>query len=66
MDFLKDSAFWWALIASIWAVLSDYLGANPNIKANGVSELLMRIAGTVINSEAGHSRRNQRNRRGRR
>lgn len=61
MEFFKDPAFWWALIASVWAVLSDYLGSNPGIRVNGVSQLLFRIVGTVINSEAGHSGRNRRN-----
>ena len=63
MDIFKDPAFWWALTASIWAVFSDYLGANPNIQVNGVSQLLIRIISTVITGETEHNRRNRRNRR---
>jgi len=63
MDIFHDPAFWWALTASIWAVLSDYLGANPSIQANGVSQLLIRVISTIITGETEHNRRNRRNRR---
>jgi hypothetical protein len=59
-EFLQDPAFWWAVVASIWAVASDYMGADPRIKANGVTQLLISMIGNVITGqtkEAGRRRR---------
>jgi predicted signal transduction protein with EAL and GGDEF domain len=66
MDFLQDPAFWWAVLASVWAVASDYLAANPRIKANGVSQLLISTIGSIIRQKAMSSgrERRRRNRRG--
>lgn len=60
MDFLKDSAFWWALAASVWAVTSDYLGSNPRIRSNGVSQLLIRLISNAIRGQAKDSGRRRR------
>lgn len=63
-EFLQDPAFWWAVAASIWAVASDYMGADPRIKANGVSQLLIGMIGNLITGQtrdAGRRRRGLRN-----
>lgn len=59
-DFLQDPAFWWAVIASIWAVASDYLAADPRIKANGVSQLIIKIISTTITSQTREAARRRR------
>ena len=56
--------FWWALAASIWGVLSDYLGARPDIRANGTSQLIISMISSLIagqTREAGRRRRDLRN-----
>jgi hypothetical protein len=63
MDFLKDPAFWWAVFASVWAVLSDYLGSNPNVKSNGVSQLVIRMISSAVRGEAQSAGRVRRRRR---
>lgn len=60
MDFLRDNAFWWALIASIWAVTSDYLGANPQVRSNGVTQLLLRMITEAIRGQARDAGRRRR------
>jgi hypothetical protein len=60
MDFLKDSAFWWAVIASIWAVTSDYLASNRSIRENGVSQLLLRLITDAIRGQARDAGRRRR------
>lgn len=52
MDFLRDSAFWWAIIASIWAVTSDYLGSNSRVKQNATYQLLFDLISNVIRGRA--------------
>lgn len=67
MEFLQDPAFWWAVLASVWAVASDYLAADPRIKANGVSQLLISTIGSIIRQKtmgSGRERHRRRNRRG--
>lgn len=59
-DFLQDPAFWWAVIASTWAVASDYLAADPRIKANGVSQLIIKIISTTITSQTREAARRRR------
>lgn len=66
MDFLKDHAFWWAVIASIWAVVSDYLGANPNVQSNGVSQLLINLISSAVTGQTKQSGRDRNRRRMRR
>lgn len=64
VSFLHDSAFWWALIASIWAVTSDYLGSNPKMRQNATYQLLIDLISSIIRGQAQRSGRNrQRNRR---
>lgn len=60
MDFLQDNAFWWAVIASIWAVTSDYLGANPKVRSNGVTQLLLRLITDAIRGQARDAGRRRR------
>jgi hypothetical protein len=62
MDFLKDSAFWWAIVASIWAITSDYLASNPKVRANGVSQLLISLITNAIQGQAQSSGRRRRRR----
>lgn len=63
MDFLHEPAFWWALIASVYAVLSDWLGSQPHIRQNAVYQLLLGILGNAIRGHAqkfGKNRRRER------
>lgn len=60
MDFLKESAFWWAVVASVWAVASDYLASNRNIRENGVSQLLLRMITEAIRGQARDAGRRRR------
>jgi hypothetical protein len=65
MDLLHDSAFWWAVVASVWAVTSDYLGSNPRIKQNTTYRLLIDLIGNLIRGrarQAGKQRQRQRRR----
>jgi hypothetical protein len=62
MDFLQDPAFWWAVAASVWAVTSDYLGANPNIRSNGVTQLLVTMISGAITNQTKAAGRNRRRR----
>lgn len=52
MDFLREPAFWWAVIASLWAVTSDYLGTNPRVKQNATYQLLFDLISRVIRGRA--------------
>lgn len=64
MDLLQESAFWWALVASVWAVTSDWLGSQPQIKQNAVYQVLLTMIGNAIRGQAQKSGRDRR--RGRR
>lgn len=64
MDFLQEPAFWWALIASVWAVTSDWIGSQPQIKQNAVYQVLLTMIGNAIRGQAQKSGRDRR--RGRR
>jgi hypothetical protein len=50
--FLHDPTFWWAVAASVWAVTSDYLGANPRVKENTTWQLLLRFISQALNGRA--------------
>lgn len=52
MDFLHEPAFWWALIASVYAVLSDWLGSQPHIRQNAVYQVLLSMLGNAIRGQA--------------
>lgn len=52
MAFLHDTAFWWAVTASVWAVTSEYLGANPRIRENTTVGLLLRLISQALNDRA--------------
>lgn len=52
MDFLQEPAFWWAVIASIWAVTSDYLGSNPKVKQSATYQLVFDLISNVIRGRA--------------
>lgn len=65
MELLHDPLFWWALLASVYATVSDYLGSQPSIKQNSTYQLLLGLVGSLIRGQvqkAGRDRR--RNRRG--
>lgn len=65
MELLHDPVFWWALIASLWATTSDYIGSRPEIRQNTTYQLLLGLVGSLIRGQvqkAGRDRR--RNRRG--
>lgn len=51
MDFLHEPAFWWALIASIYAVVSDWLGSQPQVKQNSVYQLFLSLLGNAIKGQ---------------
>lgn len=60
MELLHDPVFWWALIASIYATVSDYLGSQPKIKQNATYQLLLSLVGSIIRGQvqkAGRDRR---------
>lgn len=60
MDFLHEPAFWWALIASIWAVTSDWLGSQPQVRQNAVYQVILGMIGNAIRGQtqkAGRDRR---------
>ena len=60
MELLHDPVFWWALIASIYATVSDYLGSQPRIKQNATYQLLLSLVGSIIRGQvqkAGRDRR---------
>lgn len=60
MELLHDPVFWWALIASIYATVSDYLGSQPKIKQNATYQLLLSLLGSIIRGQvqkAGRDRR---------
>lgn len=52
MDFLHDSTFWWAVLASVYAVVSEYAGSQPRIKENTTYGLLLRLIGRGLNDRA--------------
>lgn len=65
MDFLQEPAFWWALVASVWAVTSDWLGSQPQVKQNSVYQVLLAMIGNAIRGQAQKSGRDRhRGRRG--
>lgn len=64
MELLHDPVFWWALIASVWATLSDYLGSQPKVRQNAVYQLLIGMVGNAIRGQAQKAGRQRR--RGRR
>ena len=51
MELLHDPVFWWALIASIYATVSDYLGSQPKIKQNATYQLLLSLVGSIIRGQ---------------
>lgn len=59
MKFLQEPAFWWALIASIWAVTSDYLGTNQKVKQNATYQLIIDLIGNAIRGQAQRAGRNR-------
>lgn len=59
MDFVQEPAFWWALIASIWAVTSDWLGSNPRAKDNATYQLVLRLISQLITGQAKRAGRNR-------
>lgn len=66
MELLHDPVFWWALAASIWATLSDYIGSRPEVRQNAVYQLILSAIGNAIRGEAQKAGRNRyrRDRRG--
>lgn len=65
MELLHDPVFWWALIASVYATLSEYLGSQPEIKQNATYQLLLTLVGRMITGQAQKAGRDrQRSRRG--
>lgn len=52
MDFLHDSTFWWAVLASIWAVVSEYVGSNPRVKQNTTYGLVLQLISKALNGQA--------------
>lgn len=65
MELLHDPVFWWALIASVYATLSEYLGSQPEIKQNATYQLLLTLVGRMITGQAQKAGRDrQRGRRG--
>ena len=52
MELLHDPVFWWALIMSVWATTSDYLGSRPDIKQNATYQLLLDLIGSAIRGQA--------------
>lgn len=64
MELLHDPVFWWALAASIWATLSDYIGSRPEVRQNAVYQLILSAIGNAIRGEAAKAGRERR--RGRR
>lgn len=64
MELLHDPVFWWALIASVWATLSDYLGSRPEIRQSAVYRMLLDMVGSAIRGQAQKAGRQRR--RGRR
>ena len=63
MELLHDPVFWWALIASIYATVSDYLGSQPKIKQNATYQLLLSLVGSLIRGQVQKAGRNRRGRR---
>ena len=60
MELLHDPLFWWALVASVYATVSDYLGSQPSIKQNATYQLLLGLVGSLIRGQvqkAGRDRR---------
>lgn len=47
----------WAVVGLSWGIASDLLAANPRIKANGVSQLLIALVSRAIASEVANKRR---------
>lgn len=65
MELLHDPVFWWALIASVYATFSEYLGSQPEIKQNATYQLLLTLVGRMITGQAQKAGRDrQRGRRG--
>lgn len=51
MSFLHDSTFWWALVASVWAVVSEYAGSTRKVRENTTYQLVLRMIGQLLNSK---------------
>lgn len=64
MELLHDPVFWWAIVASLWATLSDYIGARPEVKQNAVYQVVLSMVGNAIRGQAQKAGRQRR--RGRR
>lgn len=56
-NILHDSTFWWALLASVWAVISEYAGSTRKVRENTTYGLLLSLIGQFI---AGQTKRNPR------
>jgi hypothetical protein len=52
MDFLQDSTFWWAVVASLYAVVSEYVGSQPRIRENTTYQVILRLIGRGLNDRA--------------
>lgn len=64
MELSHDPVFWWALIATLYGALSDFLGSQPQIKQNATYQLLLNMIGAMIRGQAINAGRDRR--RGRR
>ncbi len=64
MELIHDPLFWWALLASVYATVSDYIGSQPQIKQNATYQLLLNLVGSVIRGQVQKAGKNRR--RGRR
>lgn len=63
MELFHDPVFWWALIASLWATTSDYIGSKPEVKQNAVYQLILSAIGNAIRGQAAKVGRDGRHRR---
>lgn len=64
MELLHDPVFWWALAASVWATMSDYIGSRPEVRQNAVYQVILAAIGNAIKGQAVKAGRDRR--RGRR
>lgn len=60
MELIHDPVFWWALIASIWATASDYIGSQPEVRQNAVYQVILSAIGNAIRSQAAKAGRDRR------
>lgn len=57
MDFAKEPAFWWALIASIWAVVSEYVGSTRKVRENTTYGLIISLITQFIRGQVNRNPR---------